>query len=190
MLILASQSPRRKRLLTSAGLQFDIRPVDIDESLKSGETPEAFVRRLAREKAQASFDRGDHESGAPILAADTIVTLDDDILGKPRDPEDAVKMLQRLSGRTHVVFTGICVLGRDRSCYEQVVSTPVTFRALSEASIRRYVATPEPHDKAGAYAIQGEGGAMVESVHGSYTNVIGLPLTETLELLKKVGVSL
>ncbi len=186
MIVLASQSPRRRRLLDAVGVEFEVRPVDIDESARAGETPTAYVERLAREKARVAVSRGDLSLSRAVLAADTIVVLDGLLLGKPEDTADAAAMLGRLSGRTHEVFTGVCVAARDREDV-RVVRTAVGFRRLKEREIRAYVETGECLDKAGAYAIQGVGGALVDRVEGSYTNVIGLPLAVTLEMLEEVG---
>ncbi len=178
--VLASRSPRRRDLLAAAGLYPDVDPVDVDESVRSGETPERYVVRVAQAKAEAST------RPEPVLAADTTVILDGQALGKASSLEHAQEMLRALSGRTHVVRTAV-VLRVERLIWD-VVATAVTFRALTDADIRRYVETDEPFDKAGAYGIQGRGGALVERVEGSYTNVVGLPITETLRLLHLGGV--
>lgn len=179
MLILASGSPRRKELLAHLGVEFDIQVTDIDESVQPDEAPEAYVRRLALEKSAAVA-----RSGAIVLGADTTVAIHGQILGKPTDVEDAVRMLGLLSGETHEVFTGVAL--SDRSSV--VVRTEVTFAALASPDIAWYVATSEPMDKAGAYGMQGIGGVFVESITGSYSNVIGLPLAETASLLRAAGV--
>lgn len=179
MLILASGSPRRRELLLSAGVKFDVRPADVDESVRPGEDPRAYALRVATDKALAV-------AGDLVLAADTVVALGDTVLGKPRDVEDARRTLERLSGRTHRVFTAV-VLGTRGRLKSRVCSTAVTFRLLTVADIDRYVSTGEPMDKAGAYGIQGLGGSLVDRVRGSYTNVIGLPLRETLALLDRWG---
>ena len=178
-LILASGSPRRSELLQQAGLSFEIIVPKIDEAPRPGEAPSEFVCRTAREKAESIS--GD---GAVLLAADTAVIDGDRILGKPIDAEDAAAMLRSLSGRTHEVMTGICIRFPDRTvCFH--VETHVTFRTLSEEEIADYVATEEPMDKAGAYAIQGGAAKMVRRVEGSYSNVVGLPLCEVIEQLEK-----
>lgn len=174
--VLASRSPRRRDLLAAAGLFPEIDPVDIDESPRDGETPERYVARVAREKVEAST------RSEPVLAADTTVILDGRSLGKADDPQQAQQMLRELSGRTHIVRTAV-VLKVDRLLWD-VVATAVTFRTLSDADIARYVESEEPFDKAGAYAIQGMGAGFVERIEGSYTNVVGLPLTETLRILR------
>ncbi len=191
MLILASQSPRRRRLLMGVGVTIEIRPVDIDESQNTYEAPEAFVLRLAEEKARASLSLNKSkladENNDMVLGADTIVVLDGEIIGKPRDRAHAFDMLSKLSGRTHHVYTGVCVLDSCRGKHCDVVCTPVTFRSLPKQEIEDYLDTDEPYDKAGSYAIQGKGGVMVDRVEGSYSNIIGLPIKETLELIKKAG---
>jgi septum formation protein len=180
--VLASGSPRRRELLAQLGLLFDVEPAHLDETPKPLEEPAAYVLRLAGEKAAAVAQRHPHRI---VLAADTTVALGKEILGKPRDGAEAAQMLTQLSGRTHEVFTGISAAGRSR-----VVRTAVRFRALSPAEIAWYVGTGEPLDKAGAYAVQGRAGAFVEALDGSPTNVIGLPLPETLALLTEAGLTL
>jgi len=177
-LILASGSPRREELLRAAGLEFEIIVPQIDESPLPGEAPDAFVCRTAREKAESiSVD------GAVILAADTAVVDGNRILGKPVDSKNAAAMLRSLSGRTHEVMTGVCIRLPNRTeCFH--VETRVTFRNLSEQEIVNYIATDEPMDKAGAYAIQGGAAKMVRRVEGSYSNVVGLPLCEVIEALE------
>jgi len=180
--VLASGSPRRRELLSQLGLLFDVDAAHLYETPRPGEPPREYVERLAREKASAVAGR---HGGRVVLAADTTVALGPEILGKPRDDAEAAQMLKRLSGKTHEVFTGICASGHSR-----VVRTAVTFKLLSAPEIAWYVATGEPRDKAGAYAVQGKAGAFVEALEGSPTNVIGLPLPETLELLTEVGLVL
>lgn len=187
MIVLASQSPRRRRLLEALGVEFVIKPVDIDERPIEGEAAEAYVLRLAKEKALASFKRGDSEKAAAILAADTIVVFDKALLGKPKDEAEGVSMLMRLSGKTHEVFTGVSVMRPAETMETALVKTEVRFRAFTKAQAESYMQTGEPLDKAGAYAVQGIGAALVDEVKGSYTNVIGLPVKETLELLKRAG---
>lgn len=191
-LVLASASPRRAALLASVGLRFEIRPADIDERARPGESPTDYVRRLSVEKAGAvgARDRVDGEGPvstamAPelVLAADTTVELGGSILGKPADDGDAARMLRSMSGRTHHVHTGVAVAAPTRT-RTIVVSTAVTFAPFDEPMIEAYLATGEPRGKAGAYALQGAGGALVERVDGSVSNVIGLPLAETLALLR------
>jgi septum formation protein len=174
-LILASASPRRRELLAQAGFTFDVAPADVPEIRKPGEDPIRFVTRLAREKAEAVISREDVPPDALILGADTIVLLDEEVLGKPRDPADAARMLRLLSGRTHQVITGVCLAkGRERQRAAEV--TFVRFTTLSDQEIEEYVATGEPLDKAGAYAIQGYASRWVPRIHGCYFNVVGLPL--------------
>jgi septum formation protein len=190
-LVLASGSPRRRQLLARAGIDFEVRPVDIPEVRAAGETPECFALRLAREKALAGAHAlGDSgEAPPPVLGADTIVVLGEDVLGKPRDPEDAVRMLGRLVGRSHVVTTAVAVVaGPARTLRTLCVHSRVRMRPADESELRAYVATGESLDKAGAYALQGRGRRFVEAVEGSETNVIGLPLEETLALLQDVGI--
>jgi septum formation protein len=182
--ILASASPRRRELLALVGIAHDVRPADIDESLMTGETPPGHAERLARAKAHAVAER---EPDAVVIAADTIVVVDGDILGKPRGVDEAKAMLRRLSARAHTVFTAMAVArgARTESAVEQVT---VTFRALTGEEIDRYVATGEPLDKAGAYGIQGYGATIVERVEGDYFSVMGLGLRRLVELLGRVGV--
>lgn len=181
MLILASASPRRRALLESAGISFEVRPADLDEAVHSGELPKPYARRIAREKATAV-------SGALVLAADTVVALDGAVLGKPADAGEARALLAALSGRTHTVYTAVA-LRVGRRVHERICATQVRFRELDERDIAAYIATGEPYDKAGGYGIQGHGGALVDRIRGSYTNVIGLPLRETLALLARFGAS-
>lgn len=184
-LVLASASPRRRDLLSQLGLAFRVAAADLDETPLTGEAADVYVLRLARAKAQAVAQRF---PGTWVLAADTTVALGTELLGKPSGPDEARDMLTRLSGRTHAVYTGVALAGRAEA--STVVRTGVTFRTLSAGEIAWYVSTGEPLDKAGAYAVQGKGGFLVAAVEGSPTNVIGLPLGETLELLARAGVPL
>jgi septum formation protein len=179
ILTLASRSPRRRELLEQLGLELQLKPADTDETPLLAEQPGDYVRRVAREKARAV-------TGETVLAADTAVVLGAAILGKPRDPEDARRMLRALSGQRHEVMTGVCAARAGR---EEIlaVTTAVRLAALTEEQIAWYVDTGEPLDKAGAYAVQGLGGAFVEEVRGSVSNVVGLPLAETLSLLARLG---
>jgi septum formation protein len=192
MLVLASASPRRRDLLTRAGVEFRVEPADIDESSLPGEAPEALAERLAREKA-AHVARRFAGEAAVVLGADTIVVLGPDVLGKPRDSAHARELLGRLVGREHRVITGVAV-GRagdwdaDTEWHSCTVSSRVWMHPVTGAEIAAYVATGEPLDKAGAYAFQGEGRRFVRAVEGSETNVIGLPLEESLALLGRFGV--
>jgi septum formation protein len=185
-LVLASASPRRRELLGQLGLSFEVSAADIDETPRQGEPATNYVLRLAQEKARAVTAR---HPGAWVLAADTTVALGDELLGKPQDAAEARGMLGRLSGRTHEVHTGVALAGPGGE-HSTVVRTRVSFRSLSLGEIDWYVGTGEPLDKAGSYAMQGKGGFLVTAVEGSPTNVIGLPLGETLELLARVGVPL
>ncbi|MDR1079988.1 MAG: Maf family protein [Deltaproteobacteria bacterium] len=187
-LYLASASPRRREILTAAGVPFVLRPADVDESPLPHEDHRACVARLARAKAEAVWKDVSSEAGAAVLAADTAVLLGPDMLGKPADRGDAARMLGYISGRTHEVLTAFCVLTAG-GLAEGLVSTSVRIRRLSDQEIDSYVATGDPLDKAGSYAIQGPMGAvLVEAVEGSYSNVIGLPLAEVLEALREAGV--
>ena len=186
-LVLGSGSPRRSELLARAGIAFEVRPADIDETAEIGEAPAAFALRLARAKAIAVATLVGASPRRIVLGADTIVVVDGDVLGKPTDREDAVRLLGRLVGREHRVLTGVAVVASDRSdrAATCVVTSRVTMRAATEVEIRRYVATGEPLDKAGAYAAQGEGRRFIERIDGSESNVIGLPIDETLALLRE-----
>lgn len=188
-MILASASPRRKELLERAGFELLVEPADIDETRQDGESPLALVERLATQKAHASLRA--HGSLAPkeiLLAADTIVWMGDEVLGKPADEDDAGRMLHALSGKTHHVSTGVCLLvGQETGDPIQrafVQTTDVAFRILTDVQIRDYIATGEPMDKAGAYAIQGGAGAFVERYEGDYDNVVGLPVARVLSELE------
>jgi septum formation protein len=185
-LVLASASPRRRELLAALGLEFRIEAADIDESPRAGEGAEAYVRRLALEKASAVAAA---HAGSLVLGADTVVVVDGEILGKPRDAEDARRMLRRLAGRGHQVLTGVAVVGAGEGGprLAEVVRTEVLFTPMDEAEIGAYVASGEPLDKAGAYAIQGLGARYVESISGNYSNVVGLPLPHAVRLLRRAG---
>lgn len=184
-LILASASPRRRELLSHLGVAFEVRAADLDESVKPGEHAAAYVERLAREKSQLP---GHGSDGHVVIAADTSVVLDDHILGKPgADAALGAQMLRSLSGRAHQVMTGLAVRTAGGVESRVVIST-VHFRSLSDAEIAWYVGTGEGHDKAGGYALQGRAGAFITSVEGSPSNVIGLPLADTVELLRRAGV--
>lgn len=185
-LVLASASPRRRELLGQLGLSFQVVPADVDESVQPGENPVAYVRRVAHDKAWAVALR---EPDAVVLAADTTVDLDGWILAKPDDEDHAREMLRALSGRTHRVHT--CVVVRQAAeVHDDVVTTFVTFTPITDEALAWYVATGEPLDVAGAYAIQGAGAVFVEHIRGSASNVVGLPLTETVRLLGQFGVRL
>jgi len=184
-LILASASPRRTALLREAGYRFDVEPADVDESELAGERPGAYVLRVAGLKARAIA--GKHP-GSVVLAADTTVVIDGVMLGKPVSEDEAGAMLARLSGRTHEVLTGVVVSGGGCEVAD-VVTTRVRFRELTADEIAWYVATGEPHDKAGAYGVQGLAGRFVDAVEGSYTNVVGLPVRAVRALLASQGVT-
>jgi septum formation protein len=190
---LASRSPRRRELLKQIGVPFEVlvvrehpgRNVDVDESQQPGESPDDYVRRVCRLKADAGWERIVQRRlrRFPVLAADTVVCVEEIILGKPPDPAHAAKMLRLLSGREHRVLSAVALKLEDR--LELVVSASrVRFAELSQADIEAYVASGEPTDKAGAYAIQGRAGAFIIELHGSYSGVMGLPLYETSQLLK------
>jgi septum formation protein len=210
-LVLASASPRRAELLRAAGFTFDVIVADVDESIHPGEAAEKYVRRLAAEKSAAGLkacamsgvvsafrqtDAGRATASGPakaghyidtvVLGADTAVVVDGDILGKPRDDDDAARMLRRLSGRTHQVMTGIS-LRRGPLELGRVETTAVRFAALSNADVSWYVASGEGRDKAGAYAIQGLASRFIPGIDGSYANVVGLPVAAVLELLGEVA---
>ncbi len=187
MLYLASQSPRRAQLLEQLGLRFGLLDVDIVERREPGEAALDYGRRVAREKARAGLLRVMSSVGAVVLGADTEVVLDDEVFGKPIDADDAARMLTRLAGRTHRVISAVCVLSAGREAQVVQVSE-VTFAALSGAQIADYVATGEPIGKAGGYAIQGAAAAFIEHLSGSYSGVMGLPLFETAQLLRDLGV--
>jgi septum formation protein len=192
-LILASGSPRRRELLTQAGYAFSVEAADVDESVRAGEEPGAYVRRLAEEKAQAVFARQDptHDdesvmNGAPgfvVLGADTTVVCDGEILAKPEDAEDAKRMLRRLSGRVHEVLTGVAVATR-AGVVSGVETTSVTFSAIPEAELDLYCATAEPMDKAGAYGIQGYAARWIPRIDGDYFNVMGLPIARVVRMIE------
>lgn len=179
-LYLASGSPRRRELLTLLGVQFDIILTYTEELRQPGESAEAYVRRLAQDKARAGVALA--EEDRPVLGADTIVVLNGRVLEKPRDAAHAAEMLSLLSGKQHQVITAVAIADRQDLLCQQVV-TDVTFRTLSQQDIADYIATGEPMDKAGAYGIQGKGGCFVRTLTGSYHAVMGLPLVETHELL-------
>ena len=183
ILHLASTSPRRREILEALGLAFRVEAVEVDERRLPNETPEQMVIRLAAAKARAAdVDRSDF-----VIGSDTVVVLGDDVLCKPRDQDDAVTMLLKLSGRRHRVLTGVALRGPDGVRTTSSV-TEVSFREISRDEAIFYWQSGEPRDKAGAYGIQGLGGALVESINGSYTGVVGLPAFETAELLRSAGI--
>ena len=185
-LILASSSPRRAEILANAGLPFSVLSSAVDESPYPGEAPAALVQRLANAKADLVSARA--VGPAIILAADTVVVLDDKILGKPNSREEARHMLQQLSGRTHSVFTGVALIRLpDGERRQFIESTLVHFRPVTEEELSSYLATQEPYDKAGAYAIQGQAGRYIPRIEGCYFNVVGLPLSRVLTELRALG---
>ncbi len=181
-LILASASPRRRELLALTGLPYRIDAPDVDETCAL--PPRAAVAELSRRKAAAAAAL---HPGCVILAADTLVSVDDVALGKPHDDKDAFRMLRALSGRWHQVYTGVTAVAADGAVYTDTDVTNVHFLPMTDEEIRRYIATGEPMDKAGAYAVQGIAGLWIDALQGSHTNVIGLPMTLTRELLAKCG---
>lgn len=183
-LFLASTSPRRRELLQQIGLAFSVLKVDVDESLREGERPADYVVRLAREKAEAGLALVD---GGVVVAADTSVVIGEQVLGKPACEVEAFAMWQRLSGRMHQVLTGVAV-GDARHIEAVMVSTQVHFRTISQAEMDAYWRSGEPRDKAGGYAIQGLGAIFVDAIEGSYSNVVGLPLSETAAVLSRFGI--
>jgi septum formation protein len=190
MLVLASASPRRQELLRNAGIPFRVQPANVDETPQAGEMPREYAERLAREKALAVWRMHPAEI---VLGADTIVVVDETILGKPRDAEDAFRMLRLLSGREHRVITGVCLMksrgDSENSTPESKIAsetTLVTMTAISDEEIRAYIATGEPMDKAGAYAIQGMASRWIPRIEGDYSNVVGLPVALVYRMLKEV----
>ena len=195
MLVLASASPRRQELLRNAGIAFVVQPTDIPEVPRPAEAPRAFAERMAREKALTVFRQRPDDF---VLGADTIVIVDAEILGKPRDAADAARMLRLLSGRRHQVTTGVCLVGPQprtenrqlEAGFEDVRSetTIVAVAALSDDDIRSYISTSEPMDKAGAYAIQGRASRWIPHIEGDYFNVVGLPVSLVYKMLRERGV--
>jgi septum formation protein len=186
---LASRSPRRGELLRQIGVEFEVLPSDVDESVRPGEAPEHYVLRLAREKAEVCARRiatGELAS-LPVLAADTTVCADGEILGKPEDDADAAAMLRRMSDRWHTVLTAVAVARGDH-VEVALSSTQVEMMRLDARAIERYIDSGEPHGKAGAYGIQGLASVFIRRIEGSYSGVMGLPLHETAQLLKKFGI--
>lgn len=182
--VLASASPRRQELLRQVGVTFRVVPSRVDEQVSVPMTPGELVRYLALAKAR---DVAQREQGALVLGSDTIVVVDEQVLGKPRDRAEAIAMLQSLSGRSHQVMTGIALVQGDRELVDHEVTT-VQFRALEQGEIERYVDTGEPMDKAGAYGIQGRAAAMISAIAGDYFTVVGLPLSRTVQMLAQFGV--
>jgi septum formation protein len=185
MLVLASASPRRAELLTSAGFRFDVVPAHVDETPRDGEMPQAYALRVAREKAAAVAERLRPRSDV-VLGADTVVVVGNQLMGKPRDREDAESMLRALSGSIHEVITGIAVRAADRELTE-TVTTRVRFQPLSEREIAWYLKSGEPEGKAGAYGIQGRAARFIDWIEGSWSNVVGLPIATVYRMLAGVG---
>jgi septum formation protein len=179
--ILASQSPRRRELLALIGVEHEVRPADIDETYLPGEAPHAHAERLARGKASAL-----RAPDSVVIGSDTIVVVDGDVLGKPKDAADAARMLRRLSGRSHIVITAVAVAWQGR-LESEVEEVGVTFHAMTDAEIDAYIKTGEPMDKAGAYGIQGYGATIVERVDGDYFAVMGLPLQRLIRIIRRLG---
>ena len=186
-LYLASASPRRRELLDQIGVRYEPRPVQVDESRQPREAPRDYVTRLARAKAETAWTLFGPDAGRAVLAADTAVVLADLILGKPRDRGDALAMLEKLSGRTHEVLTAVA-LRTARGLESRLSASQVKVRTLKQEEMEGYWDTGEPRDKAGAYAIQGRAAVFIESLEGSYSGVMGLPLFETAELLARAGI--
>ena len=191
-IILASASPRRAELLRAAGIEFDVMPANADETVHPGETAEAYVRRVAEAKARAVQPRA---NGRPVLAADTVVVIDGVILGKPVDRDDATRMLRMLSGRSHEVLTAVCLAGgpdpqggpdKVRHTLTRIEKTTVEFAQMTGEDLDWYVASGEPDDKAGAYAIQGLASRFITRISGSYSNVVGLPVSLVFQMFKAV----
>ena len=188
LLYLASASPRRQELLAQIGLPFALLPQQIDETVHANEAAEDYVLRMAREKAQAALQDPGCTLGMPVLAADTSVVWQNKILGKPADINEALHMLTQLSGRRHQVMTAIAVATRQK-IQLKLATTDVHFRVITPGEMNAYWQTGEPHDKAGGYAIQGKGAMFISRIEGSYSNVVGLPLFETTQLLASCGIS-
>jgi septum formation protein len=183
-LILASRSPRRSELLRSLGLEFEVSPSHVEETTDSARSPEQNATNIARDKARwvAQANPGNY-----VLGADTMVVLGQEIIGQPTDEEDAFRILSKLMGKQHRVITGVVLITPKSEVYETTVISTVSIKTVSEDKIRSYIATGEPLDKAGAYAIQGEGSFLVESWQGSYSNIVGLPLEALTHLFQQVG---
>ena len=187
-IILASASPRRRELLLQICIKAIVQPVDIDESQKQNEPVNDYVERLAMEKAQRGFDTISNDENLPVLGSDTIVEIDGQVLGKPENRQHAKKMLMQLSGKNHEVHTSVAIVTHDKSVI-MTSSSQVEFKTLGTQEIDSYLASGEADDKAGAYAIQGIAAQFVKNINGSFSGVMGLPLYETVELLKQCGVT-
>jgi septum formation protein len=186
LIYLASASPRRSQLLDQIGVAHDVRPAVLDESVLPGEDPATYVERLAQSKAEALWDRLPPEGRLPVLGADTTVALGKLMLGKPANSAESRAMLEQLAGRTHQVFTAVA-LRSEAGCEARVSVSNVTFRDLTSREMEAYCATPEPLDKAGGYAVQGLAAVFITRIAGSYSGIMGLPLSETAELLSAIG---
>jgi septum formation protein len=185
VLVLASASPRRAELLRAAGFRFEVVPAGVDETIRPGETPDDYVRRVAEAKAKHVAARTPSQH---VLSADTVVVVDGEILGKPKDGAHAAEMLRKLSGRTHEVKTGVTLIAYGHSLQTEVETTSVEVAPLSDAEIAGYVESGEPLDKAGAYAIQGRAARFVTRIGGSYSNVVGLPVSVVYRLCRAAGI--
>jgi septum formation protein len=184
--ILASASPRRRELLASIGLAFEVKPSNVPEVRQHGEAPEEYVARLSRDKANALAQQHPDEW---VIAADTTVLLGEELLEKPVDVQDAARMLATIAGKTHIVYTGVTLENASRGYRDtRVAESEVRMLPLTASDIDWYVNTGEPLDKAGAYAVQGIGAMFIDSIHGSYTNVVGLPLATLFQMLRKAGI--
>lgn len=188
-LVLASQSPRRCEIMKNAGYEFEIKPANIDEKKDENLTPSELVCSLAEQKAKAVFDSLDDSADAVVLGSDTIVCFMNKVLGKPKNKQDAYKMLSELSGNLHEVYTGVSLISKDKqiSFYD---CTKVEFLKLSEKQINDYIATGEPMDKAGSYGIQGKGSVLVKGIVGDFFSVMGLPISKTANELKSFGIDI
>ena len=193
-LYLASTSPRRRELLTQLGVVVEVVSQDVSEIRLATESPESYVQRLALEKASSGLNNLGGDSSCPVLGADTVVVVENEVLGKPADKADAMAMLQRLSGRSHRVLSAVAVVGRDDLGQDRqevrISESRVQFRAIAAKECEAYWDTGEPTDKAGSYAIQGLAAVFVERIEGSYSGVMGLPLFETGELLQQFGIEI
>ncbi|EIT85344.1 Maf-like protein [Fictibacillus macauensis ZFHKF-1] len=184
-LILASSSPRRKELLSMNSIKYEVIPSTIQEVMDPTLSSEELVCSLARQKAEDVWKR---HKDAVVLGADTVVVIDETVMGKPEDRSDAVRTLQSLSGKTHTVYTGVCILSEEKECVFSV-ATEVTFWELSAAEIENYIETGEPFDKAGSYGIQGRGSRLVKRIEGDYYSVVGLPVSRVVRELDSFGIS-
>jgi len=184
-IILASASPRRRELLKQLAVTFKVAPADIDESIVAGETPTNYVLRMSREKALAGLQQNGGET--PSLGSDTIVVLNDKIMGKPESQTEAASMLMRLSGQTHHVYSAVALASKPDKVLNTLNITAVSFGKMPMAWIKQYCQSEEPMDKAGAYAVQGDAGQYISRIDGSYSGVMGLPLYETAEILRQAG---